>query len=140
MEHSEAPPISFAVFKEYLDFVREMREKENTFVDAMQTILDDFVCAGMYSRWETELFDLLERTFYDSPDDKWSSDIEYWVYECCMGEKEGKIFLEEDANGNPAETVVFKTDEDVYNYLVRMYPSRKARALERERRSSPMQL
>lgn len=132
MTEENTPPISRAQFKAHLEFIRKMRDKDNEFVDDMRKLFDEFLISPLYFEYENELLVTLREMFYDHPEDSELSDLDYYVYECEMGKKEGVIYLEEDEMGNPAETIHLNTDDDIYDFLVRQYPERRARALEAE--------
>ena len=105
-------PITKEQFVHYINFIKERKEKEDIFNEFFTEEFEDSIFYP-YSRYETELVNLLEVIFEDV-----DNNIGYFIYELDFGRLD---FANECITNEDGTTVSLTTPEELYDYLVKEY-------------------
>ena len=101
-------PLTKQQFVHYISFIQERQKKEGELNKLFTDEFEDSIFYP-YSRYETEMVNLLETIFEDDT-------ISYFIYELNFGQEE----FASHCITNPDETTVSLTSpEELYDYLVK---------------------
>ena len=102
-------PLTKDQFVHYINFIKERKEKEDIFNKLFTEEFEDSIFYP-YSRYETELVNLLE-TIFEGDDT-----ISYFIYELDFGRVEFANRCITNADGT---AVSLTTPEELYDYLIK---------------------
>lgn len=101
--------ISKEEFIDYINFIKERREKEEKFINALENLSEDTYCdCYLYNEYEDKLVKLLEITLED-----FSHEISYFLYDCNYLNKFDKKRCPKINN-----KYLYTSVETLYDYLI----------------------